>query len=316
MSEPVMNVLDSRAAGDGLSSAGYDHPWYSWNPMPRRGKLSWPGGAAVAISVVLNLGAVEWERGEKALVPPPGGRGIVPYPDFPRMSHREFGHRVGVFRILEIADMLEIPIAAAVDVLTAERYRPLVEHLRATVAEFIAAGLSASRPVTSAMTAPEERDYLECSMQRLQAALGIRPAGWLGPEHSESFRTPRLLSELGLDYVADWCNDDQPYRLTGAGENLWAFPLSWELCDLNVMFLRGVAPHAYGTSLMEALDVLCAEAEQSSRGRMLGLHLHPWVSGQAFRAGEVAAAMAAISADDRVWMASPAEIVRWCREAR
>jgi peptidoglycan/xylan/chitin deacetylase (PgdA/CDA1 family) len=227
------------------------------------------------------------------------------------MSHREFGHRVGVFRLLDILNRLGIPTAAAVDVLTVEHYGALLEHLRPSVTEFLAAGLSASRPITSRMSEAEERHYIGMTLDRLEARLGTRPRGWLGPEHSESLWTPALLAEAGMEYVADWCNDDQPYAMPGAGGHLWAFPLSWELSDVSAMFLRQTSAAVYGRSLEEAVDVLRDEGVGS--GRALGIHLHPWVSGQPFRAGAVEAALERISGDSRVWLASPGEIVDWCR---
>jgi allantoinase len=294
---------------DGLRPAvpGYDHAWFPWSPRTSRPARTLPGGALLAVSVVLDLGAVEWER-PATVVPPPGGRGIAPYPDLPRMSHREFGHRVGVFRLLRICQEAEVPVAAAVDVLTAEHYGRLVEQLAPVVGEFLAAGLSASRPITSAMSDDEERHYLTDALGRLRAALPSEPVGWLGAARGESARTPRLLAEAGLRYVADWCNDDQPYRMDGAGE-LWAFPLSWELSDLAATFDRQVLPWIYADSIGDAVDVLLAEGGRSAP--VLGLHLHPWLSGQAFRASAVAGLLRRLRSDERIWLATPGEIVDW-----
>jgi len=308
MTDPSMNVVgpDGRTP----AASGYDHSWFPWSPLPARRAVRWPGGAQLAVSVVLDLGAVEWER-EDPVVPPLGGRGAAPYPDLPRMSHREFGHRVGIFRLLRILQNLDIPVTAAVDVLTVEHYSRLLEHLLPVTAEFIAAGLSASRPITSRMSEEEERHYIGESLRRLEAALPTRPAGWTGPGRGESMRTPALLAEARLAYVADWCNDDQPYPMSGAGPDLWSFPLSWELSDLSATFLRHVTPSVYSRSVQDAVDLMCAEGDTS--GRVLGLHLHPWLSGQAFRATAVENLLTKLRSDDRIWMATPGQIVEWCR---
>jgi len=192
MSDRSMNVVGPD--GQTPAAAGYDHSWFTWSPLPGRPVMRWPGGARLAVSTVLDLGAVEWEH-EDPVVPPPGGRGAAPYPDLPRMSHREFGHRVGVFRLLRILQDLHIPIATAVDVLTVEHYGRLMEHLLPVTAEFIAAGLSASRAITSRMSEEEERDYIEESLRRLEDALPTRPVGWIGPGRAESTRTPTQLAE-------------------------------------------------------------------------------------------------------------------------
>src|SRR5882757_2707791 len=156
-------MSDARNVHDATASRsvrpGYDHDWFAWSPLPGRQPVSWPGGARTAVSVVLDLGAVEWEMdidADRAEPRPPGGRGVSAPPDVPRMSHREFGHRVGVFRLLRILHSLGIAPAAVIDVLTAEHYRPLLEHLLPAVTEVLAGGLSASRPISAAMSEDEE----------------------------------------------------------------------------------------------------------------------------------------------------------------
>jgi allantoinase len=293
------------------ATPGYDHGWFEWSPLPSRLPVSLPDSASLAVSVVLDLGAVEWER-PAPVVAPPGGRGIGPFPDIPRMTHREFGHRVGVFRLLRMMQELDIPVAAAVDVLTVEHYLPLVEHLSGTVGEFVAGGLSASRPITSAMSEDEERHYIGESLRRLRAGLDTDVTGWLGASRGESARTPALLAEAGLRYVADWCNDDWPYPMTGAGE-LWSFPLSWELSDLAAVSDRLVLPWTFADSIGDAVDVLVEEGARG--GRVLGLHLHPWLSGQAFRASAIEKVLRRLRADERICWTTPGQVVEWCADA-
>jgi hypothetical protein len=289
------------------AAPGYDHGWFAWSPWPDRPPTRLPEGARLALSVVLDLGAVEWER-SSPVVPPAGGRGIGPYPDFPRMSHREFGHRVGIFRLLRMMRDLDIPVAGAIDVLTVEHYGRLIAHLTPSIREFLAGGLSASRPISSAMSEDEERHYIGDSLRRLRARLPADVTGWLGAGRGESARTPALLAEARLGYVADWCNDDQPYAMTGAG-SLWSFPLSWELSDLDAEFERMVPPWTYAQSIADAADVLIEQG--AAGGRVLGLHLHPWLSGQAFRASALEDVLRRLRDDDRVWWATPREVVDW-----
>lgn len=305
MYEPALNLV----SGDTPARPGYDHPWYRWRPFPSRRPVSWPGGAATAVSVVVHLGASEWETTDPNRPQPVGGRGLAPPPDYPRMSHREFGHRVGIFRLLDVLSEVAVTPASVLDVATAECYPALLAHLLPATSEVIAGGLSASRPVTSDMGEEEERDYIGQTLDRLQAATGSRPQGWLGPEHSESVRTLRLLDEAGLAYVADWGNDDLPYAMDGAGDRLWAFPLWWEMSDLSAMYSRLVPPAVWSAGLSTAFDVLHAEG-----GRILSLHLQPWVSGQAFRASALESALRHIKDAEGVWFASPAQVVDHCRD--
>jgi allantoinase len=305
--EPRRNAVDVATGRPALP--GYDHTWFPWRPFSDRPPTTWPDGARTAVSIVLHLGACEWEEPGSPAPRPPGGRGIDVPPDVPRLSHREFGHRVGVFRLLWSLAELDIAPAAVLDVLTVEHYPALLEHLLPVAAEVLAGGLSASRPITSAMSEQEERDYVRSSLERLLAVVRGPVTGWLGPEHSESARTPALLAEAGLHYVADWANDDLPYPMLGAGSDLWAFPLSWELSDLSATYHRQVSPTRWAASVIEAFDVLHAEG-----GRMLALHLQPWLSGQAFRITAVEAALRHVREASGVWLAPPGAIVEHCRE--
>lgn len=300
------------ARPSGILEPSHHPSWLRYTALPHRPSLRWPDDKAAAISVILDLRASEWESPDEPIhLKPPGGRGIAPFPDIPRMSHREFGHRVGVFRLIDILVSAGIQPSIVVDVMTVEKYERLLDHLMDQISEFIAGGMSASRPITSHMTEEEELHYIGTTLERLQSGLGVRPEGWLGVAHSESFRTPRLLADLGVGYVADWGNDERPYPLSGNAADLWVFPLSWELCDLRVIHERDVSPEDYGKSIREAVEVITSHGIDS--GRMLALHLHPWLSGQAFRADALQGAFNRITDVKSIWHASPGEVVAWCR---
>ncbi|AUI53806.1 hypothetical protein [Arthrobacter crystallopoietes] len=284
---------------------GYDHGWFPYTPLPTRRLNHWPNGSGLALSIILDVRAAEWEDPAPA-VGVPGGRGPAPYPDFPRMSHLEFGHRVGLFRLASICGEAGIPWAAALDVLTAERYPRVLSLLQEQAAEILSGGLSSSRAISSLMSEAEENDYIAQTLNRLERVTGSRPRGWMSPQGSQSFRTPGLLGRNGVAYVADWANDEQPYAVTGAGD-LWSLPVSWELSDLSAMFMRGLGPGSYTGAVLEAVDVLAAESQ--SLPRMLCLHLHPWLSGEPFRARAVRGLLVQLAARDDIWWTTPSAIV-------
>lgn len=302
MTEPAMNVIAPGAVGP--IEPGYDHKWFAWSRTGGRKPAQWPGGRRVAVSVVLDLGAFEVMAHE--LVPPPGGRGVSPFPDYPRSSHREFGHRVGAFRCIDLFESLQIPFAACLDAMTVAHYAPVANRV-AAAGDIIAAGLSANRPITSRMTEEEEQDYIAASLAALAPRLG-ETVGWQGPQRSESHRTPRLLTEAGVNFVLDWGNDDAPYLMDGAGAELVALPAVWELDDVNAMFLRGLDPWTYAQSLIDYVAGLVDEAPD--HGVAVTIQLSGWLSGQAFRIAAIGKALEQIAADERVWMASPHDIVR------
>ena len=181
-----------------------------------------------------------------------GGTAIRPFPDYTRMSHREYGHRVGIFRVLDALEKAGIPATVAMDALTAENYPYLVRHCLDRGCEIIAHGQSASRMITSNMTEQEERAYIQESFSAITRATGATPQGWLGPEYGESERTPQLLAQEGIRYVCDWANDEQPYPIKSPSGEIFALPILWELDDVGALSLRKVTVHRYGQMLTES----------------------------------------------------------------
>lgn len=303
---------DRNVIGQGRqrAEAGYDHDWYRFSALPSRRRLRWPEGKKAAVAILLDVRAAEWEP-EPPPVPVPGGRGQAAFPDFPRLSHREFGHRVGVFRLVEILAELDLPWTAVVDVLTAEHYPAVVEHAVRPAAETVAGGLSASRPLTSRMAAEEEVHYVAMTLDRLEHALGHRPRAWMGPGWSESQRTPSVLAAAGIELVLDYANDEQPYPFAGA-EPLWCVPVSWELTDVAAISDRDVDPEVYADCVALAAERLVADAPTGAR--MLGLHVHPWLSGEPFRARALRRVLAVLAGRDDLWWTSPSALADHARQ--
>ena len=292
---------------------GMDHEHHAWSPMPTRGVLHWPQEARVALCVLVNLEHMEWEPPVDACIPrrPSGGLGPLPYPDYARLTHREYGHRVGIFRVLDVLEQHGIPATIAMDALTAEHYPYLVRHCQRRGCEFVAHGMSASRLITSEMSEEEERDYIRRSIDTLTRITGKAPMGWLGPEYGESDRTPQLLAAAGIRYVCDWTNDEQPYRMTTAQGELYGLPIMLELDDTQALWERRVAIDRYSALLVESFETLYQDGAHN--GRVLVLHLHPWLIGQPFRIGFLDTALATIMQRDGVWTASGSAIIDWFR---
>lgn len=293
---------------------GMDHPHYGWSPMPTRGVLRWPEQARLALCVVVNLEHLEWAPPEGSFEARrlAGGLGRLPAPDYARLTHREYGHRVGIFRVLDVLEKHDIPVTIAMDALTAEHYPYLVRHCLDRGAEMIGHGISVSRMITGRMTEEEEREYIRESIQALTQATGTAPVGWFGPEYGESERTPQLLAEAGIRYVCDWTNDEQPYRMYVPQGDLCALPIALELDDIHALWSRRMPIDRYGELLTESCDGLYQDGAHN--GRLMVLNLHPWLIGQPFRIGTLDAALGAIRRRQGVWAAQGREIIDWFRE--
>ena len=297
---------------------GMDHEHYQWSPMSRRGALRWPDGARIALCVVVTLEKMEWEAPPGSFtVSLSGGLGDRAFPDYARVSHREYGHRVGIFRVLDVLEKHGIRPTVAIDAMTAEANPYLVEHCRERGAEIIGHGISASRMITGRMTEEDEEEYVHSSLEALHRATGATQSpteggevkGWLGPEHGESERTPGILAAAGVSYVCDWVNDEQPYRMTTPQGELCALPLMLELDDINALWDRKVPIDRYARLLEESFDGLYEGSSES--GRLMAFNLHPWLIGQPFRIRYLDQALGHMMRRQGVWATTGSEITEW-----
>ena len=297
--------------------SGMDHQHYDWSPLnATRPTLRWPGDAGLALCVIVDLGHIEWRHPRGSYQPPnlPGGYGPGPFPDVTGWSHREYGHRVGIFRVLDVLDRYGINPTIAMDVLTAEHYPFLVRHCLKRGDEIIAHGISGSRMITSRMSGQEERDYIQRAVQGLTQATGKAPLGWLGPQSGESSTTPQLLAEMGLRYVCDWANDEQPYPLKVPQGELYALPMALPVDDVNALWDRRIDIERYREMIKETFETLYAEGV--GNGRLLVLHIHPWLIGQPFRIGYLDEALGHLMRHQGVWAATGAEVIDWYVRSR
>lgn len=293
--------------------AGMDHEHYDWSPLnAQRAKIEWPRKARVALCVIVVLEHAEWKQPPDSfqVANLAGGYGWGPFPDVTAWSHREYGHRVGVFRVLDVLQKHGIRPTIAMDALTAEHYPFLVRHCLAR-GEIIAHGISANRMITSRMSEEEERGYIRTSIEAVTRATGTAPNGWLGPESGESARTPQLLAASGIRYVCDWANDEQPYRMNVPAGELHALPVSLPLDDINALWDRHIDIDRYETMIRETFETL--HSEGADNGRLLVLTLHPFLIGQPFRIGGLDAALDHIATYDGVWAATGSEVIEWYR---
>jgi allantoinase len=295
---------------------GMDHDYYEYSPIYARPALTWPRGAALALNVVLDLEYLELEPPAGAVQSNwlAGGLGPRPDPNLALLSSREYGHRVGIFRVLDLLDKHQVPASVAIDAMTAEAYPWLVHHLVERGVDFVAHGISLSRVISSRMTPAEERGYIEQTLTRLERAIGTRPTGWMGAEQGESERTPHLLAQLGLEYVCDWSNDEQPYPMPMTEGTLWSLPTMLEYDDAFALFRRRLTLDSYRSMFCSGVDQLLLDGRVS--GRYLQLNLRPWLIGQPFRVGHLDEMLEHALASGQVWATTPGEVAGWCAAAQ
>lgn len=278
---------------------GMDHDLYPFSPMTSRPPLIWPGGARVAFVPVVYL--EHWEMN-----PPEGAwrdpRFRDPYGDFRpdqrTWAWREYGARCGIFRIFEVLDRHGLTATVAVNSGALGRYPQLIEECLKRGWEVAAHGTHATRMVSSRLPEAQERALIAGCAEAIEAATGRRPSGWVAQDFGESTQTPQLLAEAGFGYLADWPNDDQPYRMTTRPPIL-SIPVQSELDDVQLLWHRRVLTPRYPGMVEEAMRVLHGEGAASGRSLVLGIH--PWLFGMPHRIRYLDEALARLSRFDGVW---------------
>ena len=231
------------------------------------------------------------------------------FPDIGGYGNHEYGNRVGVFRILAVLDKHSIKPTLALDKAVADHYPFLVKEGQRRGAEFIAHGLSRRRILHIGMSEDKEREYIRASIAAVETATGMRPIGWSGPDFQETPNTPNLLAAEGIRYVCDWGNDEQPYRMT---------PQTGELYSLGVnAYLDDNYIHLHGRRTINEVNLLWRDwfdglyADGVTTGRLMVLHLHPWIMGQPWRIRHLDEVLGHICAHSGVWTATGGEIINW-----
>ena len=285
--------------------AGMDNPWYDYSPYPKRPLLAWPRNARVGWFVLLHLEYWELIPDETSLKDPRHVGELGSFtPDYRTWTQRDFGNRVGIFRVLDVLDRYQIRAGVAVNALAAERYPYLIEQFKKRKYEFIAHGHSANRMISSKMTEAEEKAEISSSIAAIEKAAGVRPTGWLGQDYGESQRTPQLLADAGLDYVLDWPNDDQPYPMK-VGKKFVSMPNQPEWDDVQQLMIRRISTTRYPDLVGEAFELLHQEG-----GQVFNLSIHPWLMGMAHRIKYLDEALRRIERFGNTWQATPGEIAR------
>jgi peptidoglycan/xylan/chitin deacetylase (PgdA/CDA1 family) len=290
---------------------GMDQEYWDWSPLVKRPVLQWPNGAKLAVCLLVELGHYEWKPPDGAFDPPTHTppHSMNPYPDYVTVTFREYGHRIGIFRMMEVFDRYNVKATVPMDAYTAEHYPALVDECQNRAWEIIGHGITQRQAITSLMSEAEERDYIGRSIDALRKATGKAPAGWLSPEHSQSTRTPKILAEMGLRYCCDLPNDEQPYRLHTPSGELFALPCMIEIGDTVGHYNRKLPLQRWVQMVNETVDVMCEDASET--GLLLAFRLHPWCVGQPYRIKYLEEIVSAMTRRDDVWIATGSEIIDW-----
>ena len=279
------------------------HGRYDYSPITRRRPFEWPGGTRLAVYVALNLEHYAFGEGRTEVLVPG-----MPEPDVLNHSWRDYGNRVGAWRLLALFDELELPVSLLVNSALYDHCPDLVAAFRGRGDEIAAHGRTNSE-AQSDLDEPAEQELIAGVTERITQHEAKRPDGWLGPWIAETPVTPDLLHEAGYSYVLDWCADDQPIWLATRAGRILAVPYPQVLNDSCAIVGRGVGAGEFADMIVDQFD----EMHDQSAGEplVMGIALHSYIVGQPFRLRQLRRALAHIAARrDAIWLTTAGAIAR------
>ncbi|HEY4008420.1 MAG TPA: polysaccharide deacetylase family protein [Pseudonocardia sp.] len=288
-----------------MTDGNLDGPGYDYSPIIRRPVLELPEGKRLAVWI--GVATEHYSYGTPALSLASFTSHLTPDP----LNHgwRDYGPRVGMWRLVDILERFEIPVTSLLNSEVVERYPQIVEEGRERGWCWVGHGGNNSNFMTG-LDRQAERDHLQRVTDAIAAATGARPRGWIGPALTESQHTNEILAELGYTYTLNWGIDDEPIPLRAGARQLISVPYSAELNDLPLFVLHGQTGPDFRDALIDQFDQLLAEGAQ--RPRIMGFGVHPFLTGQPYRAKHFITALEHMVAHRRdVWFTTSDEIAAW-----
>lgn len=279
---------------------GMDHDLYRWSNLFERAAIKWPDDKRVATWIVVDLEYFPLTPNDKPFRAP--GHMQTPYPDYRHYSAREYGTRVGFYRLLDSFAKLGVQVSVAVNSVIAERYPRLVADIVSGGHEIIAHSTDMNGTIATGLDAGAERDLILRSLDGLERATGKRPRGWRSIARSQSANTLRLLAEAGVEYQSDWVNDDLPYWMTTPAGPIGNMPLNHELSDRQIITVQQQSMDSYVQQIEDAFAFLSAEASRFG-GRMLALNVTPYITGLPYRMDLFDSMLTWLAAKPEGWIA-------------
>ncbi|MCX7340988.1 MAG: polysaccharide deacetylase family protein [Hyphomicrobiales bacterium] len=282
------------------------HHRYDYHPIRGRTAYDWPGGKRLAVYLALNLEHFAFGEGLGAELAPGG-----PQPDVLNYAWRDYGNRVGAWRMLDLFDQLELPASVLINSAMLDYAPSLVDAFVARGDEIVGHGRSNSER-QSTLSEADERRLIKDATDLIVTRLGVRPTGWLSPWIAESHHTPDLLQEAGYTYTLNWCADDQPIWMRSRAGRLLAVPYPQEINDIPSIVARKDSAAQFADMIIDNFDEMLVQAEQGPL--VMGIALHPYLVGQPYRLRHLRRALSHVAGRrGDIWFTTSGAIADHCR---
>ena len=284
------------------------HDRYDYSPIIERPDFSWPDSKRIALYVALNV--EDFAFGGKLGHTPTS---LGPAPDPRNYAWRDYGLRVGIWRVFDLMDQLRLPLCHLINSSVSERYPSIVARIAQRGDEIVGHGRTNSERQADLDEAGEAALIHEAT-ETLRRIHGHAPQGWMGPWISESYATPDLLKEAGYSYLLDWPADDQPFWMRTRAGPILSVPYPIELNDSPAMLSRMHSAVDFGQMIVDQFEAMLEFSERYPV--VCGISLHTFVVGQPFRFYQLRKALQHVVRHpmrEKIWFTRPGEIASYAR---
>jgi peptidoglycan/xylan/chitin deacetylase (PgdA/CDA1 family) len=277
------------------------HGRYDYSAISKRPDYSWPGGKRLAVHLCLNVEHFAFGEGL-------GNDYAVPHPqpNHRAFAWRDYGNRVGAWRLIELADAFDLPYALLANTELYDYCPEMIKAFSARGDEIVGHGrTNAERQID--MSPEEERACIFEAAAQIQKHEGVRPKGWLAPYISQTYHSLDLLKEAGFRYMMDWSLDDQPVWFRTAHGPILSVPYAHDLNDSLECVSRRTPSQLFCDSLIDQFDEMLEESER--RPLVMPIVLHSFILGQPYRLRQFRRVIEHIMQHrERIWLTRAGEI--------
>ena len=274
-----------------------------------RNPFTWPGGKTLAVWIVPNVEVWRYDSPSGTGVSPNAGNRV---PDVINYAWREYGMRVGLWRIADVLDAAGVKATVALNSAVCDAHPKVIEEMDRRGWELMGHGITNSDSLAG-LPLEQEREVVRTVLGTVERSTGKKPRGWLGSGLTETHNTLDILAAEGVIYCGDWNIDDQPCPMKVKTGELFSIPYCMEINDLPLFMRKGYTGEQYYRSVMDQFEQLYADS--AKQPRVMGIPLHPMITGQPLRIKYFERAIAEVKARERVWFATGSEVIDAYRRA-
>jgi allantoinase len=271
--------------------------------ISERKPFAWPGNKRLAVWIAPNVEVWHYDS--------PAGQAVTPnttnrVPDVVNYAWREYGVRVGLWRIADVLDAAGVKATVALNSQFCETFPRAMDEMKKRGWEFMGHGTTNSESLAG-LNPEKEKEVIRHVLKTIEQSSGRRPRGWLGTGLTETYNTLDILAEEGVVYCGDWNNDDQPCPMKVKTGKLFAIPYCMEINDIGLYIRKGYTGEQYYRSVIDQFEQLYADSKKQPR--VMGIPLHPMITGQPLRIKYLQRLVAEMKKHEGVWFATGSEII-------